>query len=199
MLKIRRSRDRLIFNMGKTVFTLRRGSGFRRTWVVREDRRYLSLTTCNVIYVVYYSHNEHDGVSNHRRLKCLLNSLFRRTSKKTSKLRVTGLCEGNSPVTYEYLTQMASNAENVSIWWRHHGCWLLLCHLEGTLCDHVILIMLSEHLIGTMIYVTVSDAHVINHTCFLPTTAFNWGLCWTYHDHPQMIQSYICIKIQHIS
>ena len=39
---------------------------------------------------------------------------------KTSKLRVTGLCAGNSPVTYEFPAQMASNAENVSIWWRHH-------------------------------------------------------------------------------
>ena len=43
----------------------------------------------------------------------------RRRSKKTSKLRVTGLCEGNSPVTGEFPAQMASNAENVSIWWRH--------------------------------------------------------------------------------
>ena len=41
-------------------------------------------------------------------------------SKKTSQLRVTGLCEGNSPVTGEFPAQRASNAENVSIWWRHH-------------------------------------------------------------------------------
>ena len=40
--------------------------------------------------------------------------------KKTPKLRVTGLCEGNSPVTGEFPTQRASNAENASIWWRHH-------------------------------------------------------------------------------
>ena len=39
---------------------------------------------------------------------------------KTSKLRVTGLCEGNSPVTDEFPAQRASNAENGSIWWRHH-------------------------------------------------------------------------------
>ena len=39
--------------------------------------------------------------------------------KKTSKLRVTGLCAGNSPETGEFPAQMASNAENVSIWWRH--------------------------------------------------------------------------------
>ena len=27
---------------------------------------------------------------------------------------------GNSPVTGEFPAQMATNAENVSIWWRHH-------------------------------------------------------------------------------
>ena len=36
------------------------------------------------------------------------------------KLRVTRLCAGNSPGTGEFPAQMASNAENVSIWWRHH-------------------------------------------------------------------------------
>ena len=68
-----------------------------------------------------WHHNERDGVSNHRGLCCLLNGLFRGRSKKTSKLRVTGLWEGNSPVTGEFPAQRASNAENVSIWWRHHG------------------------------------------------------------------------------
>ena len=42
---------------------------------------------------------------------------------ETSKLRVTGLCAVNSPVTGEFPAQMASNAENVSIWCRHHGVW----------------------------------------------------------------------------
>ena len=45
----------------------------------------------------------------------------RRRSKKTSKPRVTVLCAGNSPVTDEFPTQRASNAENVSIWWRHRA------------------------------------------------------------------------------
>ena len=69
-----------------------------------------------------WHHNGHDGVSNHRPHHCLLNHLFRCRSKKTSKLHVTGLCVGNSLVTGEFPTQMASNAENASIWWRHHGC-----------------------------------------------------------------------------
>ena len=67
-----------------------------------------------------WHHNEHDSVSNHQPYDCLLDCLFRRRSKKTSKLRVTGLCVGNSPVTGEFPAQMANNAENVSIWWRHH-------------------------------------------------------------------------------
>ena len=72
------------------------------------------------INTLQWRHNERDGVSNHQPHQCLLNRLFRRRSKKTSKLRVTGLCGGNSPVTGELPAQMASNAENVPIWWRHH-------------------------------------------------------------------------------
>ena len=67
-----------------------------------------------------WRHNERNGLSNHQPHDCLLNRLFSCTSKKTSKLRVTGLCEGNSPVTGEFPSQRASNAENVYTWWRHH-------------------------------------------------------------------------------
>ena len=41
-------------------------------------------------------------------------------SQKTSKLRIIGLCEGNPPVTGEITSQMASDAENVPIWWHHY-------------------------------------------------------------------------------
>ena len=41
-----------------------------------------------------WRHNERDSVSNHQPHDCLLNRLFRRRSKKTSKLRVTGLRVG---------------------------------------------------------------------------------------------------------
>ena len=70
---------------------------------------------------LHWRHNERDGISNHQPHECLLNRLFRGRSKETSKLRVTGLCVGNSPVTSEFPSQRASNAENVSICWRHHG------------------------------------------------------------------------------
>ena len=101
--------------------------------------KYLRKWIARINYIVYITKNstnqnkavgldslqwryyERDGVSNHQRHDCLLNRLFRRRSKKTSKLRVTGLCAGNSPMTGEFPAQMASNAVNVSIWWRHNG------------------------------------------------------------------------------
>ena len=73
-----------------------------------------------------WRHNGLDSVSNHQPHDCLLNHSFGRRSKKTSKLRITGLCVRNSPVTGEFPAQMARNAENVSIWWRHHGVRLYL-------------------------------------------------------------------------
>ena len=71
--------------------------------------------------LLQWRHNGCDSVSNHQPHDCLLNRLFRCRSKKTSKLRITGLCAGNSPGTSEFPSQMASNEENVTIWWRHHA------------------------------------------------------------------------------
>ena len=68
-----------------------------------------------------WRHNGRYGVSNHQPRDCLLNRLFGYRSKKTSKRSVTGHCAGNSPGTGEFPAQMTSNAENVSIWWRHHA------------------------------------------------------------------------------
>ena len=97
-----------------------------------------SLATINSAYILIYRklrvimhdtniemwrHNGRDSVSNHQPHDCLLNRLFRRRSKKTSKLHVTGLYARNSPGTGEFPAQMASNAENLSIWWRHHEIW----------------------------------------------------------------------------
>ena len=46
---------------------------------------------------IQWRHNECDDVSNNQCLDCLLSRLFRRRSKKTSKFRVIGLYERNSP------------------------------------------------------------------------------------------------------
>ena len=94
-------------------------------------------------YSLQWRHNGLDCLLNHQPNQCLLNRLFGRRSNKTSKLRVTGLCAGNSPGTGEFPAQMASNAENVSIWWRHHD-WLfinlVLWHsLEGRFTEMLII------------------------------------------------------------
>ena len=85
-----------------------------------------------------WRHNELHGVSNHQPHDCLLNRLFRRRSKRTSKLCVTGLCAWNSPVTGEFPAQMASNAENVSIWWRHHEGLSSFISWWGRYLDHTV-------------------------------------------------------------
>ena len=61
---------------------------------------------------IQWGHNQHDGISNHRRLHCSLNCWFRCTSKKTSKLCVTGHCEGSSSVTGEFPAQKANSADS---------------------------------------------------------------------------------------
>ena len=74
----------------------------------------------NTHVLLQWRHNKRDDVANQRRLYCLLSRLFRGRSKKTTKLCAIGLCEGNSPGTGEFPAQRASDAENLSIWWRHH-------------------------------------------------------------------------------
>ena len=68
--------------------------------------------------------------------ECLFNHSFRRRSKKTYNLRVTGLCVGNSP------HKKASNAENVFIWWRQHdiGVCILVCFLRSISLKHLALV-----------------------------------------------------------
>ena len=67
--------------------------------------RFLARTTgwtARSMFSLQRRHNERDGVSKHQPHDRLLNRLFRRRSMKTSKLCVTGLCAGNSPVTGEF-------------------------------------------------------------------------------------------------
>ena len=81
--------------------------------------RYQQHTHTIMTNPLQWRHNERDSVSNKRRLHCLLNCwLFRPRSKKTSK--PASLAFVNSPVTGEFPAQKGSDAENASIWWRHH-------------------------------------------------------------------------------
>ena len=92
-------------------------------------------TSKKTAQTLQWCHNGCDGVSNHQPHNCLLNRLFRRRSKKTSKLRVSGLCAGNSPVTSDFPAQRASNAENISSWCRHY------VHLHNSAMNSDYLIM----------------------------------------------------------
>ena len=94
-----------------------------------------SLWVCALYYIqppLQWRHNEHNGVSNHQPHGCLLNRLFRGESKKTSKLRVTGLCAGihRGPVNFPHKWPVTRKmfpfddvimAEIVSIRCRHHS------------------------------------------------------------------------------
>ena len=74
-----------------------------------------------------WRHNEHDGVSYHQPRDCLL--VYWGEDKKTSKLRVTGLCVGNSPVIGE-LTIIGSDnglspGRRQAIIWTNAGILLI--------------------------------------------------------------------------
>ena len=81
------------------------------TWEYLCDTKHIGFAIEFAPKILPRRHNKRDGVSNHQPYDCLLNRLFTGRSKKTSKLRVTGLCEGNSPVIGEFPAQKASNAE----------------------------------------------------------------------------------------
>ena len=105
------------------------------------------------IYVSLQSrHTWHNGVLNHQPHHCFLNRLLKHRSKKTSNLHVTGLCAGNSPVTGEFPTQMASNTENVFMWWRHHDFPSLIIQVPLYHC-HCCL----EEWYTTQIYIHISS------------------------------------------
>ena len=97
--------------------------------------KFIMMSWLGNTFSLQWRHNRCDSVSNHHPHDCLLNRLFRHRSKRTSKLLATGLFAGNSQVAGEFPAQMASNAENVSIWWRYHVTSLLLC---GAICASLV-------------------------------------------------------------
>ena len=118
------------------------------------------------VVTLLWLHNDHDGVSNHQPHDCLLNLLFKRRSKKTSKLHVTGLCAGNSPVTSEFPAQRASNAENVSIWWRH----------DSNKHTSMIALLFSKIILWSGCLLRISLCHFLNR---INTKIWASGsLCW---------------------
>ena len=68
-----------------------------------------------------WRHNGRGSVSNHQPQNWFYSTVYSDADqRKHQSSHATGLCAGKSPETGEFPAQMASNAENVSIWWRHH-------------------------------------------------------------------------------
>ena len=85
-------------------------------------RLLLGLVAFTLEQIYYYNGVKISVMASHiNSLTILYSTIYsRHRSMKTSKLCVTGLCEGNSSVTGQFSAQRARNAENVSIWWRYH-------------------------------------------------------------------------------
>ena len=161
----------------------------------------ISIFSCSFMFTLQWRHNGSDGVSNHRRLDGLLNRLFRCRSKKTSKLCVTGLCEGNSPVTYEFPAQRASDAKDVSIWWRHHEFYdksstsVFWEEYKPHICDEVRLVIMSclaciiEHH-PTLFWIFMGSpwnedrqVRLLVQQILIDSIAFDVGPLWRKHWH----------------
>ena len=82
-------------------------------WTARREhgtscsRSYAGASPCSAWEALQWCHNERSGLSNHRRLDYLVNHLFRRKSKKISKLPVTGPLWGEPPITGGFPAQRA--------------------------------------------------------------------------------------------
>ena len=125
--------------------------------------------------LLHCPHNERNGVSNQRRLDCLHSRLFGCRSKKASKLRVIGLCEGNSPVTGEFPTQRGSNAEfvfssddaimsskEIPLLTREGEIW-------SVLCDIYIVWAISSFHVSSRIVANISELSFLLSQClFIP-------------------------------
>ena len=85
----------LIFKRVADIMTGYRGSSSSDGYQVTCPNEWSSTWSMwKITFSLRWRHNEHDGVSDHQPHDCLLKRLFKRWSKKTWNLRVTGLCEG---------------------------------------------------------------------------------------------------------
>ena len=100
----------------------------------------------NELSLLQWRHNGRDDVSNHRCLDCLLNRLFSRRSKKTSKLRVNGLCDRwpvnsphKGPVTRKMFHLMTSSCAD----W--HCLWKNICNMIQSSVEFILTHFFNEN------------------------------------------------------
>ena len=117
---------------GISVFAILGGGEFHYTWLAFQMIYFMMP---HISWSLQWCHNDHDVVSNHQPHGCLLNRLFRRRSKKTSKLRVTGLCVGNSPGPVNSphkwpVTRKMFPFDDVIMWCVHSDIFVAQCVLK---------------------------------------------------------------------
>ena len=145
--------------------------------------------TVNTCVPLRWRHNDHDSVSNHQPHDCLLNRLFRRRSKKTSKLRVTGLCVGNSPGTKGQLRgkcfhlMTSSCLNNISC--------LLTVSTDLFVCFQFITILLLLSLFCCVMYDLYSCLHM--HMFFKYFITLVYSYFWSIST-----QNVLCMSCIHI-
>ena len=141
---------------------------------------------CNISwYPLHWHHNEHDGVSNHWRLRFFYLTFYSGRDQRIYQSSVSlCLCEGNSPVTSDFPTQKASNVENASIWWCHHvhkSIWtcsgkfgykpIYSCPLADI---KVVNVSAFRHFFMTLLH----NVFILNAKCFCSHTMY--GLLYVY-------------------
>ena len=115
---------------------------------------YCLLYHVNCSSTITLTSHDRRGVSNNQSLDCLSNSLFKLTSKETSKACVTGLLWGKSMGDRWIPITKGSNVENVSMCWHHHDS----THFDPFYGD------MDMYWVGNSTYCALCD--VITHLCF---------------------------------
>ena len=117
--------------LSELMFTYNQFNLYLWIWL---ESKYTNFHPREWIWTLLWHHNELAGVSNHQPRDCLFNVYSRADQTKNIKApRHWPFC-GEFTGTGEFPAQRASNAANVSIWWRHHEndhytmspfCWSL--------------------------------------------------------------------------
>ena len=114
---------------------------------------------------------------------------------------VTSLCAGNSPVTGEFPTQMVSNAEIFSIWWRHHihkirdGYNLQSTESAGSLLDAWGLIIIWIEL--NLTWITNYIHYILWDKITYPFSTFSWslGIRYVILSHRLLDRDYLELRL----
>ena len=135
--------------------------------------------------ILQWRHNEHDSISNHQPHDCLLNCLFRCRSKKTSKLRATGFCVGNSPVTSKFHLFPFDGIIMESF----AHLWTDICFVSKTMWWYYLYIFAKCHC--TLLF----HRHSLDSFCWCCYRIGRWGC---YHSWLRCIYQWFSARLQYL-